>query len=156
MRTFVPVVFLSLLLFASCSNTAEQPQQDTLNRSELLTPDGHNSRLSLDWAGTYTGTLPCADCEGIATVLYIDTDGNFRLTTNYLGRSDDKQEEQGTFDWTHDGTAVILQFEENATMRPNRYKVGESNLIQLDIEGNKIEGALADSYILKKVEAEIK
>ena len=29
----------------------------------------HNSRNALDWAGTYEGVLPCADCPGIQTRL---------------------------------------------------------------------------------------
>jgi NlpE N-terminal domain len=34
--------------------------------------------------------------------------------------------------------------------KPNEYFVGENKLIQLDIDGNKITGSLADKYILKK------
>ena len=30
-------------------------------------PDGHTSKNSLDWAGVYEETTPCADCDGILT-----------------------------------------------------------------------------------------
>jgi uncharacterized lipoprotein NlpE involved in copper resistance len=33
---------------------------------------------------------------------------------------------------------------------PNRYLVGENTLTQLDMEGNKITGNMADQYVLKK------
>lgn len=45
--------------------------------------------------GTYAGTLPCADCEGIATELSVWSKGEFdytecrfRLTETYLGKPD--------------------------------------------------------------------
>ena len=33
----------------------------------ILIPDMHTTMNSLDWDGTYTGILPCADCKGIET-----------------------------------------------------------------------------------------
>jgi hypothetical protein len=34
--------------------------------------------------------------------------------------------------------------------RPSKYKVGENRLIQLDMQGKPITGALADKFVLKK------
>jgi uncharacterized lipoprotein NlpE involved in copper resistance len=41
----------------------------------------HNSRISLDWAGTYEGVLPCADCPGTKTRLTLNQDGSYLLVT---------------------------------------------------------------------------
>ena len=46
----------------------------------------HNSRNSLNWAGVYAGTLPCADCPGIQTRLTLGNDGTFEKQSRYLDR----------------------------------------------------------------------
>ncbi len=61
---FFPAFSIFLLLCAlSCATPA--PQDDGMTDPPMST--GDNSQNSLDWPGTYTGTLPCADCEGIKT-----------------------------------------------------------------------------------------
>ena len=70
------IFFLSLLSFLviiSCSNNNET---QTLEREKDMyyNDDQHNSRNSLDWNGVYKGVLPCADCEGIETVITLLND----------------------------------------------------------------------------------
>jgi len=44
----------------------------------------HDSSVnSLDWAGSYHGVLPCADCAGIETTLILDYDLTYRIITRY-------------------------------------------------------------------------
>ena len=112
-------------------------------------PVGDNSMVSLDWNGTYTGTLPCADCVGIETWLTLNLDKTFLIKTKYLGKNDSFQEKSGIFTWNKAGSIVILQGISNA---PNQYSVGENILFQLDMSGKRITGNLADKYQLKKVQ----
>jgi uncharacterized lipoprotein NlpE involved in copper resistance len=151
---------LSFLLF-SCEKKTEtiistSGNQDTLtvvnndtilpNDDSGLKIDEHNSRNSLDWNGIYHGTLPCADCEGIHTIIELNQDNTYKLTQEYLNKNT-KTEETGNFNWSNDGGTISFKTKDNSKFS---YKVGEGRLIQLDQEGKEITGALAENYILKK------
>ncbi len=109
----------------------------------------HNSQNSLDWAGVYTGIVPCADCDGIETVVIIHKDLSFRVQTKYIGKSIEVFDKRGTFVWDKTGRMVELIGIPAGTM-PTRYQVGVNRLIQLDLAGNIIKGDLASRYVLKK------
>lgn len=106
----------------------------------------HNSRNSLDWAGTYRGVLPCADCPGIETTVTLRADGTYSASSRYLER-DVATTGEGRFTWSADGGSVSLTGEEAA-----RYRVGENRLTRLALDGSVIEGALAENYVLTKVD----
>ena len=117
-------------------------------RFEKFLMDTHSSQNSLDWQGTYKGITPCADCEGIETELVLNKDLTYVIKTKYLGKGDGKTlEESGNFVWDQSGSSITL---EGSKGRPSRYKVGENKLIQLDMKGNVISGALAEKYVLIK------
>lgn len=105
----------------------------------------HASRNSLDWAGTYRGVLPCADCEGIETLVTLRTDGRYSSSARYLGKNDKPFTEEGTFQWDATGGVITLSGQE-----PVRYRVGENRLIRLAMDGSSITGTLADHYVLAK------
>lgn len=108
----------------------------------------HTAQTSLDYAGTYQGVTPCADCEGIDVSLSITTEGTYTLGTKYLGKGDGAViTKEGTYSWV-DGSTIELS---GISDGPSKYFVGENQIWQLDMEGNKIEGELADKYILKKI-----
>ncbi|WP_332910985.1 copper resistance protein NlpE N-terminal domain-containing protein [Algoriphagus boritolerans] len=76
-------------------------------------------------------------------------DGTFELKTNYLGLNDAREETfTGNFTW--DETGSIVQLQGLIGDAPGKYKVGENQIWHLDKNGNRIEGALADRYILRK------
>lgn len=111
----------------------------------------HTSQNSLDWEGTYTGTLPCASCEGINTALEIHDDLTYRLTLIYLGEDEsDKIEQSGSFRWNEAGNTITLENEDP----PNQYFVGENYLAKLDMEGNRVTGELPQNYVLSKQQVE--
>lgn len=110
--------------------------------------DIHNANNSLDYAGTYKGVLPCADCDGIETELTLDYQGNYVKKTKFLGKEESAaQEEKGTFTWDESGSTITLT---GITGMPNQYFVGENQLFQLDMSGKMITGDQADKYILVK------
>jgi copper homeostasis protein (lipoprotein) len=130
--------------FSSCN-------QSENNAGELTDkPDMHNSMIALDWDGKYSGTTPCADCEGISTSVTLNQDLTYLLEMKYLGKSDKIFRFSGGFVWNENGSTVILQGIENG---PTMYFVGENVLIQLDMDGNRITGELAGAYLLHKEEA---
>jgi len=150
-NTFRLIIILTLFVAViSCGHGAKKvtpvPEKADAN---LVIPatDQHNASNSLDWQGTYRGTLPCADCEGIETELTINQDNTYELKTSYLGKGDQTFEEKGTFSWNEAGNTITLSEAKN---RPSQYFVAENKVIQLDMAGNKITGSLSEYYILKK------
>jgi len=149
MKNTVLLALFAILGLLSCkpkdAAVAESPAPagDT-----TMTDNAHNANNSLTWNGMYKGVVPCADCEGIETLLVLNTDNTYLLRTNYIGKPDAQAiEKTGAITWNAEGNTVILGGIENA---PNQYFVGENKVIQLDMTGQRITGQLADKYILTK------
>ncbi len=142
-------LFAGLLSITSCTKSEEKKEVDTENKvEETEMYSGDNSENSLDWNGTYKGTVPCASCEGIEVALTLNKDKTYKLVTNYLGRNDAlEQENTGSFTWDETGSIITL---EKVAQGPNQYKVGENRIWQLDMEGKVVTGELAEHYILTK------
>lgn len=109
------------------------------------THDAHNSQNSVDWMGTYKGTIPCADCPGIETTIKLYKDGTFSYKATYQDRNHTVAD-TGKFMWHDNGSVVHLKGKDTDI----KYKVGENILFQLDTDGNQIKGELAEKYNLKK------
>ena len=61
------------------------------------------------WAGTYAGTLPCADCEGIQIRLTLQPDLHYTLSQTYLRAGGNRSASvNGQFYWTDEGQTVQL------------------------------------------------
>ena len=140
------ILFLSAFIVTallSCKdNTRQEEQAKEPETENAVKDDSHNSQNSLDWAGLYEGTLPCADCEGIKTTIEINKDNTFTIKEDYLGKGN--FEEKGTISWDDAGGVITMSDSKR------KYKVGENVLFALDQEGNVITGELADNYLLKK------
>ena len=143
--------FAALMGFAlSCTSggsgtslTTANARQDTIQHT-----DAHDAQNSLDWAGMYKGVVPCADCEGIGTILVLNSDDTYLLKQTYLGKPDAvSTEKTGKFTWKDDKQTIVL---EGIDQAPNQYKVAENKVTQLDMQGNKITGDLSSKYILNK------
>src|SRR5262249_20486174 len=77
-------VKFSVIVFAIATLMAASAQQSS-GGTPPQPADIHNSRNSLDWAGTYEGVLPCADCLGTKTRLTLNHDDSYRLVTQAQG-----------------------------------------------------------------------
>lgn len=109
-------------------------------------PDGATAQNSLDVVGKYKGVLPCADCEGMETIIELKNDSTYSRVIKYLGKKDDTFTATGKWTWVNGFVINLGSIKEG----PNRYFVAEGKLIQLDMSGNRITGNLADQYELKK------
>jgi copper homeostasis protein (lipoprotein) len=104
--------------------------------------------------GTFSGTIPCADCEGIKVILslnseghYIDT-GTFSLSEQYLGRSSEPFVTTGT--WTilrgtpddENATVIELTFADKETDQRYFLRTDNNTLEMLDADQNHIQSAL--------------
>ncbi|MCD7937743.1 MAG: copper resistance protein NlpE [Tannerellaceae bacterium] len=143
-----------LVMIACCawicgSCTQNTHTNRTGNQADSLTisaPDTHTAENSLDYWGTYHGTVPSASGSGIETTLTLRKDKTYTLKTVYIDR-----EEGNTFDekgdYTIDGNIITLHNLSDGNMY---YQIQEDQIVQLDRERKPITGSLAKDYILKK------
>ncbi|MCM4159561.1 copper resistance protein NlpE [Antarcticibacterium flavum] len=145
------LLFLLFLGIISCKSNIEEQgdiQGDDiteLNKSLQL----HNSRNSLDWAGTYSGLLPCEDCRGIETLIEIKEDQTYRLIQRRTTREEDgpKEESTGNFTWNEQGSTIELVQEPNMPL----LKVGENYLVPLDPRGFELKAEPGNNFKLLKL-----
>lgn len=97
------------------------------------------------WPGTYRGVLPCADCEGIETIVTLDANGSYRMQEKYLGKNDQAFTQQGRITWNKAGADLTLEGDP-----PARYAVKDNALTRLNTDGSPVTGDLASHYLLTK------
>lgn len=132
---------LVMLLTLSCSNGKNEKNEET---TETTTEAA--------WVATYSGILPCADCDGITTYLSIKEGNTYSLTTSYIGVEDPQTSTlEGTYEWVEEGSIIKLNDIEEGTRSPY-FKIEEDKALALDMERNVVESELAEHYILKKVQ----
>lgn len=136
------------VMFGCKDGDKKEMISDEAVEADMPVVDMHNSRTSLDWAGVYEGTTPCADCEGIKTVLELNDNDTFVIAQTYLGKQDDNESfnESGSFTWDDSGSKITLKMQDRTLM----FKVGEDHVTMLDSEGKLIGDELAEYYVLKK------
>lgn len=140
-------IFAAAVIFSTACGENTTNKQETIESEAVVATPADNSRTSLDWAGTYKGTTPCADCGGIQTVVTLYPDERYRRNMTYLGKSDEAVVDTGVFEWNEQGSGVTLISESGASQA---YRVGENVLFHLDAEGKRIMGELEEMYKLYK------
>lgn len=152
MKNKILTLALIALLISSCNKKSDDTKIETTTVTETKTDSiiavGDNSQNSLDWYGTYKGTIPCADCEGIAMEITLNKDLTFTSKSVYLGKEKNEFNENGTFSWNKEGNTITTATQDKTTAM---YKVGENKLILLNSEGKEnSDSPLADMYVLNK------
>lgn len=145
-------LFVATMLFlSSCASKSENnttPEPTPYEEVKAEVPVGDNSRNALDWPGTYKGDLPCADCERIETTIVLNSDNTYQFTASYIGKEKPLiLNNSGAFTWNAEGGKISLEGIKDGA---SQFIVGENKLIQLDLSGERITGALASKYELIK------
>lgn len=139
-------VLIAVLAFTLMSCTNQSSKNEDATTDDQTVVDMHTSEISLDWAGVYEGTMPCASCEGIETVVELKDDNTFTATYTYMGEDEYTVSNEGMFTWDESGQVVTLVAEEDT----KQFKVGENHITLLGEDGEVNTGELAEFYVLKK------
>jgi hypothetical protein len=131
-------MLVTLLAVATIMSAAAQ--QSGAGAPPAQPADMHNSRISLDWAGTYEGVLPCADCPGTKTRLTLNYDGSYRLVTQAQGSQNGEKSVTGVFTWQPSGNAITL--DERGGRQ--QFSVGEGRLTLLRPESGASQSPVAN------------
>ncbi|KGT47320.1 copper resistance protein NlpE [Acinetobacter sp. HR7] len=135
----------------ACSKTQEPSAVENTNQQTATqnnapsmpknTAVGDTAETSLDWAGEYKGTFPCADCEGINIELELHPDKTYELKEEYI--SDTKNTEvktKGSFSFDPNQPSIITLDEKG---KNRKFFVGENFVEVRDIQtGEKINSSL--------------
>ncbi len=109
----------------SC-NATETPETDHGGTTDDLSGTG----VYTDQPGYYEDTLPCADCPGIVTQLWLRSDSTFILRQHYIDR--DSLPFGAIGQWqVANGLVTVGQMSD----RPSFYQPTEEGLMQVDEKG---------------------
>jgi Uncharacterized lipoprotein NlpE involved in copper resistance len=145
------IIVFAIMSLSACAKlpgkVAEPATPAAKTNAKAAAPDMHSSQMALDWAGTYVGTLPCADCPGVRETLVLHKDQTYALSTHYVDRPGSAFSRSNSFTWVN-GHTIRLE----GMQQPMYFRVGENQLIQLGIDGQPITGPLAAKMVLKKTQ----
>lgn len=130
----------SVLLVAACGGESKSNVPDsvvTVNPFPEVT-------LTAVAPASYEGTLPCADCSGLRTVLAIWPDSVYRLAQTYEGKSTTPVVTMGR--WRLSESVLSLETDNGIPMLYRR--VGDDTLTLLDQQGQPIATSL--NYSLQR------
>ncbi|WP_105573621.1 envelope stress response activation lipoprotein NlpE [Cronobacter sakazakii] len=124
---FCAAAALSLFTLFGCNNRAEMQTLAPTSAAEL-------KPMQQSWKGV----LPCADCEGIETALFLEKDGTWVMNQRYLGAKG-----QAVFaaygTWARTADKLVLTDSEG---EKTYFRARGEALEMLDREGNPIESSL--------------
>lgn len=121
----------------------------TKNTTQVKTPEAATevATKANDFYGTYEGTLPCADCGGIKTILTVNADSTYYLKSEYLGVKDGVFETNGVYNLLN---GDLLELITPSSGEKTYYKIQENAVVLSDEQGTVNQGELAEYYVLKK------
>jgi uncharacterized lipoprotein NlpE involved in copper resistance len=155
MKKTIILAFAVLLTASSCgnksqkNNAADQTENTEITEKVEMLDDGHNTQNSVSYAGTYKGTIPCADCPGIDLVITLDYDDLYTKKMTYQGKEPNNVfTSSGKFSWDNNGSIITLTGKGDG----EKFFVTVDAIIMLDAEGKEIKGPNAGMYRITKTE----
>ncbi|MBG8553328.1 copper resistance protein NlpE [Hymenobacter guriensis] len=141
-RSSTSAAVAALLLFAACQGRENPYGTGPENPAAEKEAPPVAQRL----AGTYTDTIPCADCRGILTNLQLNADSTYVLRETYLDKQPAPTAQRGN--WRLRGQVLTLP---PSGTHPGRSYLVEtsSQLLLLDGSGKPIRDANLD-YSLER------
>ncbi|MFT3885441.1 MAG: copper resistance protein NlpE N-terminal domain-containing protein [Flavobacteriales bacterium] len=106
-------------------------------------PKKATEKTAAAWTGFFTGTLPCADCPGIRTELWVRPDSTFILGQRYIDRDSMAFAQFGKWRVVNGRLAVG-----SGTDKPDLWKQTPKGLVKVDENGQ--EWALAPKMALDR------
>lgn len=144
MKRLYLLAAIMVIAASGCDRKVEKAED---NKKENIETVKVEENKPADYYGTYEGTLPCADCEGIKTTLKINDDTTYELRSEYLGKKDGTFEESGVYRIV---SGDVIELITPSSGDKTYYKILDGAVTMSDSTGVTAQGALADQYTLKK------
>lgn len=131
------IAALSLFSLLGCNNRSEVDVLQPTQAAEL-------KPMQQSWRGI----LPCADCEGIETSLFLEKDGTWVMNERYQGVRDEPSSFASYGTWARTADKLVLT---DSKGEKAYYRAKGDALEMLDREGNPVESQF--NYTLEPVKA---
>ncbi|MEO8588154.1 MAG: copper resistance protein NlpE N-terminal domain-containing protein [Flavobacteriales bacterium] len=138
-------LFLVGALLASCATPETSADKGGADSTQVA---ADTVAMVTSWPGYYTGALPCADCPGIETTLWVRSDSTFVLQQRY-GDSDSIP--TGTIGQWHVVNNMLTIGQDGD--KPDFWRSTAKGIEEVDEMGQPFEGDL--NYTLEKLADEI-
>ena len=154
---FLLALALSCVAIAGCKQDAPAPAAAPAAAAEdiksaVISEVDHGSPASAApgfdvkaFAGTYGGTLPCADCPGIDTSIAFTPEGGYTMSEVYQDSEGSSFTGNGTWTVREDGKSVLLDPEDKDERDRAFEVVSSSELRLLDASGKPADSGLGYS-----------
>jgi len=155
---FILSMFLASCGSSSSSTTYQDPHSKAhskMHNEFYLEEIQKELNKQIDnFVGDYQGSIPCADCDGIEIQLELNQDMTFTGSVNYLGKSEETENTEGTFSLKEGGIVVL----DKPLGGMIYFQKKDLDLIILDQNAKEIISVMNEAYVLKhsavkKVEA---
>lgn len=133
------IALLSLVILPGCNNRSEVDVLQATRAAEL-------KPMQQSWRGI----LPCADCEGIETSLFLEKDGTWVMNERYQGVREEPSSFASYGTWARTADKLVLT---DSQGEKSYYRAKGESLEMLDREGNPIESQF--NYTLEPVKASL-
>lgn len=130
---------ISLFTLMGCNNRAEVDTLSPAQAAEL-------KPMPQSWRGV----LPCADCEGIETSLFLEKDGTWVMNERYLGAREEPSSFASYGTWARTADKLVLT---DSKGEKSYYRAKGDALEMLDREGNPIESQF--NYTLEAAQSSL-
>lgn len=152
---FLALACIGAFALAACTPKPAEPAMDVSATAAAATevepapadviPAGQVPDSDFDqraFAGTFTGTLPCADCPGIDVTLVLEADGTYHFTQVYQERPDATWRTDGS--WTVEGDNRVLRLDpDRKTDNDQLYAIDtHDRIVMLQSDGQPIDSGL--------------
>jgi copper homeostasis protein (lipoprotein) len=129
-----------LLALPGCNNRSDE---------QVLKPGQQETALQ-PMQQSWRGVIPCADCEGIETSLFLAKDGTWVMNQHYQGVSREPSSFGSYGTWARTAEKLVLT---DSQGEKSYYRAKGDKLEMLDREGNPIDSKL--NYTLEPVKSSL-
>ncbi len=113
--------------------------------------NSHNSRNSLDWAGTYEGTFFSATRgEEMITMITLRPDMTYSIETRRIAEDYNTVKFDGNFTWNRQGSQITLR--EPAENQDVTLQVEENQLRRIAVNGKRVRRNVQKNAVYTKIE----
>jgi copper homeostasis protein (lipoprotein) len=152
-KTFWIILIVAVIIIVPLSLYYFSSHSSILNKNLNSTPSPSQSSIDNSLTKAYSGILPCADCEGIQTTLFLtqkdanSSEGTFSKSEMYIGTSTKPSVTKGN--WTAERgdsvnpDAIVIVLNPSDPDKVERYlQVDAKHLEKLDKNGNRNPGGV--------------
>ena len=146
MKRHILTLGVAVLMLASCQNNPSQNANNMVSDTTTMmenTMDNVSEKMTPELVATYVGTLPAADCGGMATVIHLYADDTYVKQENRASKNFESKEE-GKVEHTDKGFTLVSKADNHKSF----YITKGDNIVQVGEDGK--EPKMVKEYTLTK------